>query len=291
MLYIIFNPAAGKGRAARHEAEVRAALQGVNLSYELHRTERAGHAQQLAATAAADDRYTALVAVGGDGTINEIVNGMLESNMPLGFIPIGTGNDWTKMLNLPPNQPSQAVQRLVAQNIRPVDVGVVNGRAFLNAVGCGLDAQIAIEALRPSRLRGVAVYLQALVRALKHYEVPRMRISCAGQSFQRRLLFAAISNGRCQAGGFWLTPDAQIDDGWFDLCICDNLRLDEIVRYVPKVMRGTHTSLRQVQMARVKEVLIESDDPLPVHVDGEILGAALHELHIEVRPSALRVLG
>ncbi len=291
MLYIIFNPAASKGRAIRHEAAVQAALRAADLPFELVRTEYPGHAQRLAAEAAASDRYTALVAAGGDGTINEIVNGLLGSGIPLGFIPIGTGNDWVKMLGLPPNRPLIAAQRLATAQVRAVDVGCANGRAFLNALGCGFDAQIAAEAARPSKLSGIAVYLLAILRALRHYSVPEMRVSFDGSTVHRRLLLVCASNGRYLAGGFRLTPDAQIDDGLFDLFICDYLRLDEIVRYVPKVLRGTHIRARQVQMARTKEVVIESTTPLPVHVDGEVIGTGLHSLHVELRPGALRVLG
>ena len=290
MLYVILNPSAQKGHAAQREQAVRAALQNAELPFELARTEFSGHAQQLAAAAAEQDRYSAVVAVGGDGTINEVVNGLLGSSTPLGLIPIGTGNDLVKMIDLPPNRPLLAAQRLRDGTPRPVDVGVANGRAFINGLGCGFDAQIAVENQRPSRLRGFAVYLVALLRALRHYQAPSMRVHFDGQTVEQPMLLTTIGNGRCHGGGFWVTPDAQLDDGQFDVCLCAAMRLDEILRHVPKVIRGKHTRLKQVRMARARQVTIESAAPVPVHLDGEILGAALQQVTVEIRPGAIKLL-
>jgi diacylglycerol kinase (ATP) len=290
MLYVIFNPHAQKGHAAQREQAVRAALQTVELPFDLVRTTHSGHAQRLAAAAAHSDCYRAVVAVGGDGTINEVVNGLLGSATPLGLIPIGTGNDLVKMIDLPPNRPLLAAQRLKAAVARPVDVGVANGRAFINGLGCGFDAQVAVENLRPTRLRGFAVYLVALMRALAHYQAPKMRVHFDGQIVEQRMLLTTVGNGRCHGGGFWITPDAQLDDGRFDLCLCEALRLDQIVRYVPKVLKGTHQGLKQVRMAHTTHVTIEAAAPVPVHLDGEILGAALQRVDVELKPGALHLL-
>jgi diacylglycerol kinase family enzyme len=117
-----------------------------------------------------------------------------------------------------------------------------------------------------------------------------MRVSWGAQVLEQRLLLAAASNGRCVGGGFWLTPEAAIDDGLLDLCLCDALRFDQVVRYVPKVLRGTHTRLQQVHMARATAITITSPDPLPVYADGEVLGAALHEVEIVLKPGALPIV-
>jgi len=290
MLFVIFNPNAGQGAAARREGAVRAALQAVELPFELVHTERVGHARELAAQAAAAHRYRVVVAVGGDGTINEVVNGLLGSDTPLGLMPIGTGNDFVKMIDLAPNQPKVAAERLRDGVVRPVDVGVANGRAFLDALGTGFAAQVTVETLRPTRLRGFAVYLVALVRALAHYKSPVMRVSYENQTIEQRMLLTAVGNGRCQGGGFWVTPDAIIDDGLLDLCVCGYMRTDEILRHVPKVLKGTHGRLKQVQMARVRHVTIEARAGMPVHLDGELLGIDVRHVDVEVRPGAITLL-
>jgi diacylglycerol kinase family enzyme len=136
----------------------------------------------------------------------------------------------------------------------------------------------------------VAVYTAALVRALVRYRAPRMRVAWNGNVLHKRLLLSAIGNGRCIGGSFWLTPDALVDDGLLDLCLIDALRLGEIARNIRKVLRGTHTELRQVHMARASAITITSSEPLPVHADGEVLSAALHEVEIVIKPAALRIL-
>ena len=287
---IILNPAANRGRAAHSHAAIASAFRAHDLPFDLLTTERKGHAQQLAAEAAGSDRYHAVVAAGGDGTINEIVNGLLHSDLPLGLVPLGTGNDWAKMWNLPPDRPHAAAERLRSATVRAVDVGCVNGRAFLNGVGVGFDAQIAIEAAQIRRLSGVAVYMAALLRALVRYRAPRMRVAWDGNVLHKRLLLSAVGNGRCIGGSFWLTPNALVNDGLLDLCLIDALRIDEIARHIGKVLRGTHTELRQVHMARAASITITSSDPLPVHADGEVLGAALQEVEIVIKPAALRIL-
>lgn len=269
---------------------MRAALAAAGLEFELVRTAYPNHARELAAAAAQENRYSAVVAAGGDGTINEVVNGLLGSATPLGLIPIGTGNDLVKLLDLPPDQPQVAAQRLRDGRIRPVDIGIANERAFINGLGCGFDAQVTVESRRPTRLHGFAVYLVALVRALANYQSPRMRVSFNDQTIEQRMLLVTVGNGRCHGGGFWVTPDALIDDGKLDLCVAAYMRLDEIVRNVPKVLKGTHTKLKQVRMAHVTEVTIESDAPMPVHVDGELLGTTLRRVDVQLRPGALNLL-
>lgn len=287
---IILNPAANSGRSARNRQAIDSAFRAHDLPFDLIMTERKGHAQQLAAEAAGSDRYGAVVAAGGDGTINEVVNGLVGSDLPLGCMPLGTGNDWAKMWNLPPNRPDVVARRLRDGTVRAVDVGCVNGRAFLNGVGVGFDAQVAADATRVTRLQGLSAYAVALVRVLARYRAPRMRVAWNNNVLHKRLLLAAIGNGRVIGGGFRLTPDAVVDDGLFDVCLVDALRVDKIVRHIPKVLRGTHTALRQVHMARTSTLTITSSDPLPVHADGEVVGEALHEVEIVIKPAALRML-
>lgn len=290
MLYVIFNPNAGRGVAARSEAAVRAALTAADLPFDLVHTARVGHARELAAQAVARDRYTAIVAAGGDGTINEVVNGVLGSATPLGLIPLGTGNDLVKMIDVPPDKPVQAAQKLRDRRIQAVDVGIANGRAFINGLGCGLDAQVTVESQRPTRLRGFAVYLLALARAVRNYSSPVMRIRFNNEVIERRLLLAAIGNGRCQGGGFWLTPDARFDDGLLDLCLCDHLRLHEIARYLPKVLRGTHTTIKPIRMARATTIEIEAMTPVPLHLDGEVISPAIQRVEVSIKPGALNLI-
>jgi len=290
MLFIVFNPNAGRGRALRDEGHLSAALRHHGLQYVLVRTARGGHARALAADAAQSGRYSAVVAAGGDGTINEVVNGLLGSDVALGVVPLGTGNDFCKILDLKPSRPDQAVRRLVEGAALPVDVGVANGRAFINGLGCGLEAQTTVEALRLTRLRGFAVYVLALLRALRSYRAPVMRVRLDGETVEYPMLAVSAGNGRCVGGGFWITPAAEIDDGRLDVCLIRDMPLHDIVRHLPKLLNGTHVGIPQVRMARVTDLVIESTAPVPVHVDGELLGTDLTRVEVTTLPGALRLI-
>lgn len=290
MLYIVFNPHAGRGRALHDEAQLIAALRRYELHYVLVRTARIGHAHELAADAARSGRYSAVVVAGGDGTLNEVVNGVLGSDVPLGIVPVGTGNDFCKVLGLQPGQIGEAVRRLAQGVALPIDAGRANGRAFINMLGCGLEAQTAVEALRLSRLRGFPVYVLALLRALRSYRSPMIRVLLDGETVEYPMLMVSAGNGRCVGGGFWVTPAAEIDDGRLDVCLVRDMPLHDILRHVPKLLNGTHTGLAQVRMARVTNLVIEPASPVPVHVDGELLGTALTCVEVTTLPGALRLI-
>lgn len=288
-LLVIFNPAAGRGVAAGYRSTVEHQLARSGLAFDFVATSAPGDAERLAQTAHTQG-YGAVVAAGGDGTINEIVNGLRHSALPLGLIPLGTGNDLAKMIGLRPNDSATAIARLRLAQPCAIDFGLANNRAFVNGMGIGFDAAIAVEAHKPSRLKGNLVYLQALLTTFRHYQAPVITATFNGHTTQRPRLLVAIGNGRCQGGGFWITPEAQINDGLLDVCLIDRLSPSELLRHLPKVLRGSHTKLRQVTMARTTHLQIDSATPLPVHLDGEILGTDLHHLTISIQAGALRVL-
>jgi YegS/Rv2252/BmrU family lipid kinase len=300
-ILVILNPWAGRGTAGRRRPELEAALRQAGAEHEVVTTHARGGATELA-WQGVERGFTRLVAVGGDGTINEVVNGIkgaeadLGRRAKLGIIPLGTGSDFVKSLvGVEPNDIASGVRRVMGDSVRPVDVGRVRvgddePRLFINALGMGLDAQVAAEALKLTKLKGLAVYLVAILRALANYKSHPMNVEYDGQRLHRRLLFASAANGRCQGGGFWLTPDASIDDGLLDLCLVDKMRLDEIIRHIPKVMEGTHTRLRQVTMARARQVAITSSAPIPVATDGEVIATDARSVTVETLPAAIDVL-
>jgi diacylglycerol kinase (ATP) len=298
---IILNPWAGRGTAGERRHELETYLQRAHVPFEIVSTHARGGATELA-WQAAEHGYGRIVAVGGDGTINEVVNGIKGAEAAsgkraqLGIIPLGTGSDFIKALDgVYPNDIAGGVERIAQGRVRTVDLGqarVGEGppRLFVNALGVGFDAQVAAEALKITRLKGIAVYLMAIIKALANYKAHPMVVEYDERRLSRRLLFAAAANGRAQGGGFFLTPDGKIDDGLLDLCLVDNLRLDEIIRHLPKVLDGSHTSLRQVTMGRSRHVTISCAAPMPVQVDGEILATDARQVTVELIPAALDVL-
>ncbi|HVH11488.1 MAG TPA: diacylglycerol kinase family protein [Longimicrobium sp.] len=292
--YVIVNPAAGQGAAARAVAVVEAELARVGAAHVIVQTSRRGEAAVLA-EAAAREGWPVVVAVGGDGTVHETVNGLMRAaeggvSVPLGIVGVGSGNDFARLAGVP-TDPAAAVRRLVTAEPRAVDVGRVNGRWFSNGVGIGLDARVAIEVDRGRRFRGIFMYLDALAKVLRVYRPPRMAVEVDGERVvDAPMTLVTAGNGGRHGGGFWICPDARIDDGLLDLCMCSQLGTLGILRFLPRVMRGTHTGASCVRMLRARRVRVTSPDALPVHADGEIIAESAHEVDIEIHPGRLRVL-
>jgi YegS/Rv2252/BmrU family lipid kinase len=299
--YAIVNPTAGRGAALRAWSVVRPILEGAGAEVELAETTRRGHAAGLA-EAAVRAGWPAVVALGGDGTVHEVANGILrasagrpEAAAALGVVPVGSGNDFALLAKVP-RDPAQAARRLLAGERRVdvgrVEVGGVGGRWFTNGVGVGLDARVAVEANRNRRLRGIGIYLWALARVLRSFRPPAVRVETdGGEVMERPLTLVTVGNGGRHGGGFWICPDAVIDDGLLDLCVCDGLSTLQVLRFLPKTIRGTHVGASCVHMRRVSRVRLTSEAPLAVHADGEILAEDAHELEISIEPGRLRLLG
>ena len=294
--FVILNPTAGRGAAARAWPAVRAALEAGGATVHLAETRAQGDATALAESAARDG-WPAVVAVGGDGTVHEVANGLLrastdaETAPAMGIVAVGSGNDFALLARVP-RDPAEAARRIASGAERRVDVGRVGERWFTNGVGMGLDAYVAVEANRNRRFRGMAIYLWALAKVLRRFRPPVIRVEIdGGEVMERPMTLVSVGNGGRHGGGFWFCPQARIDDGLLDVCACDGLGTLRILRFLPMVMRGTHVGESCVHMRTARRVRITSETPVPVHADGEILFEAARELEIEVAPGRLRLLG
>lgn len=303
--YVILNPAANRGRAAKLAPRLERAFARGGAPAELVLTRERGEAIELARAAAVAGR-SAVVAVGGDGIVHEVANGLLDAagespTIPMGVVSGGTGNDFVKMIGVPVALDA-AVERVVRGETRLVDAGRVTrwiatgGRAapwfFTNGIGLGFDAQVAVQASRIRRLSGLAVYAAAVLRVLGDLKAPRMRVAVDGREIaDRRLVLTTVANGGCHGGSFWLCPDAKVDDGLLDVLIGDARGVGEVAALIPRVMRGRHLTARGVELHRGTRVQISSDDPLPIHADGEIVARQVRELDVELLAGRLTVLG
>ncbi len=301
---VILNPAAGRGAAGQRRGELEAALSASGLDYSLVATHGRGGAIEL--TYQAIERgFTCVAAVGGDGTINEVVNGIVGSrrrgvgDATLGIIPLGTGSDFVKALDgFAGGDLHGAVRRLVAGKVRPVDVGqiaVTAGaqeleRVFINGLGAGIDAQVAVEVGKITWLTGIAAYMVASMRALASYKPGLMTVRYDGNELRRKLYFATLGNGRFQGGGFLLTPAGKIDDGLLDLCAVQSLRPDQVLRYYPKLLDGTHVELPVVTTAQARQIEISSPVPFPVATDGEVVATDATRVLVETLPGAISLV-
>ncbi|MEJ2732964.1 MAG: diacylglycerol kinase family lipid kinase [Anaerolineae bacterium] len=295
---VILNPIAGRGRGARVESELRRYLEAERIDFDLVHTARPWHAVELAEQAVGDG-FEIVVAAGGDGTMHEVVNGLMAASGggetgTLGIIPIGSGSDFAYTVGVPPNLQA-ACHRLAHGQVRIMDVGQITmpGRSvryFDNTLGIGFDGVVTVEALKVKWLRGLALYLPVVLKTVfLSLKVPRATIEYDGQTLALPALMICVANGPREGGGFLVAPQAQPDDGLFDLCIAREVgRLGQL-GLIPHFIKGTHVGLEPVTMARAKRVTISSPDDLVAHVDGEVLCTDGHRIECKVLPRRLRV--
>jgi diacylglycerol kinase (ATP) len=288
--FVIVNLLAGRGRCRRLWPSIERALRSSQLPFRHVFTQAPGAAIEIARRAAED--FSVVVAVGGDGTIHEVATGLMGSSAKLGIIPAGTGNDFVKMLGIPPKDPIGAIEILHSGLPRRVDVGRVGERYFVNGLGVGLDGAVAWRVWRSWRWPALApwIYLYAAVREALFFRSSDVEIVAPDWGASGRLLMVGASNGRYHGGDFLLVPHAEIDDGLFDVYMIADMAPFRRLREVPKTRRGEHITLPEVQIRRAPWVEIVSKKPLLGHLDGEPVEFPAGRLRVELLPKALEVI-
>jgi len=290
----LINPRAGRGRGAALARELPALVSARGMEADILATDKPGHAVELARRAA--DDHDAVVAVGGDGTAHEVVNGVAGSDAAFGLVPMGTGNDLALALGVP-GDPGTALDLIATGATRRIDLARFdddlpggNPRWFANSLGLGFEAQVTIESRKVKLLRGFPVYLWAVARALGGLRCPDLRITADGRELAGRRLLLCIGNGPRVGGGFWLTPEAKNDDGWLDVCIVEAMGRGSVMGRLPRALKGSHTGEAWATMLRAREIRIESSDGFPFHADGEVVDTARNRLTVKIVPGALKVI-
>lgn len=296
---VILNPWSGRGRGARDRLLVQRGLREAGIRHDFVETTGPGHALGLARDAALDG-VRRIVVAGGDGTIHEVVNGLMQAGLAddgatrcsLGVIPLGTGNDFAKLLNVYRLPPGPAAARVMRAEVRRFDVGLCLGEYFGNMMGAGFDAEVVRQANRVRRLRGGAVYLVSIYRTFVGFRPPELEVTSEAHSESGPMMMVAVAIGVAGGGTFYLTPQADPRDGLFDVCLIRRVALPTFLRAVPKVMKGTHGSMNEAELFRAPAVTIRSTDsrPLVVHLDGELRDTGAREVEITLEPGRLRVL-
>lgn len=287
-MLLIVNPEARHGETGPLVPVIEQLLQ--SAEYDLTLTTHMGHAAELAREA---QGYDLLVAVGGDGTVHEVLNGIMarpEGDRPaLGLIPTGSGNDTRRTLGVPEDI-AEATLALISGRRRRFDIGRCNGTYFNNSFAAGLDARVtakAVEYKATTRRAGLWLYFTALIHVLFNELYPhRVRLRWDDESDeQAEVLIVAATIGATYGGGFRITPDAVPDDGLLEVCLIDPLSLPQALVRLPFVVLGKHTGMKVVRMSRHRSVVIESDEPMPAQIDGEVMVG--NRFEVEVLPLAI----
>ena len=290
--HVILNPAAGGGAGRRLEDSVIRAFRTQGWSVELARTEGPGHARELAARAA-EDGVRRIVAVGGDGTVHDVANGMLRQRgaAQLGVVPLGTGNDFAKLVGMARHAPLRAVAQLAAARARRFDVGRVGDEYFVNSMGLGFGPEVVRVRNAMPGLKGLWSYVVPLPRAFFGYRAPLCEISSAEWRERGYVMMVEVCNGTTAGGAYRFAPGADPADGYFDVCLVRRVSLLRFLGAVPRVMRGTHLGMKEIKLFRTREVVLHTPDaPLLLHLDGELRALEQRQCSVRVEPGRLNVL-
>jgi YegS/Rv2252/BmrU family lipid kinase len=300
--FLVLNPASAGGRTHRNWPAIRAALGSAGVTFDLHRTTAEGDATHAVRDALAGG-YRTIVVVGGDGTLNEAVNGFFDpAGDPIGgeasiaLLPSGTGGDFRRVARIPSGL--DAAARLIASGSkRSIDVGRVDfadgkRRFFVNIADCGMGGEVVARINRSAHkrggVRGSAMFLGASLATLWGYTSRVARVEVDGVTSERDVRSVVIANGRYFGGGMRVAPDAELDDGRFDVVIIGETGRTRALTGIPSLYRGRHVRRREVQVHRARVVRVSCQDaPMLFDVEGEQVGTTPATL--TCLPSAIRL--
>ncbi len=297
---LIVNPNADLGRAWRWASDLRPVVEelgGADWAGTVYPT----HATELARQAALEG-YELVVAAGGDGTVHEIVNGLMqvpgESRPRLGVVPLGSGNDFAHNIGMNKNSILAARQVLTGQPHR-IDIGRLEdarGRVeyWDNTVGIGFDTTVTIRSRRIPLVRGFLIYLVAVLQTIiLNHEAPCLNVTTDQESWDEAMLMLVLCNGGREGGGFAVAPQARPDDEILNYMGVSRVSRPMMLRLLPEVMRGTHGRFKQVRMGVCRKMQVHSDRPLYIHTDGEIysgFGVDVRQVQFEILPGAIEAV-
>jgi YegS/Rv2252/BmrU family lipid kinase len=301
-LWIVLNPVAGKGKAITHLQEIKDYLEKFQQNYEIILTTGPGDALEIARNCPPED---AVIAAGGDGTCNEVVNGLLTRRKPprepplFGLLPIGRGNDFSSTAGVPP-EPEKALDIILQKNCRPLDVGFVKGgffpegRYFVNGLGIGFDTKVGFEAAKMKKIHSSLSYaLGAIITVAKYEPSPVIQIRYDDKEMTIPAAIVSIMNGRRMGGIFFMGPNALLDDGALDICTIRHPRSRmRLVKVVLKYPKGAQAECEETFMDRAVRFNLKAlEGGMAAHCDGETVCLDGKELDITCLPGALRLIG
>lgn len=299
-ILIIVNPVSGKGRGEQALPRMEKYFRESRVDFSIVKTERPWHAKEIA-KGTSREKIQCVVSAGGDGTTNEILNGLLEipekARPPLGVLCVGNGNDFAYGMGIPKDL-REGVKVVVEGYRKKIDVGRVKGglypqgRFFGNGVGIGFDAVVGFEAAKMKHISGFLSYaVAALKTVFLYYKPPLVQITTDSRTWTQRSLLISLMNGRRMGGGFLMAPDGNPSDGNLNYCIAGTMPKLKIFPMIVKFMKGTQIGHPVIQAGIFKRMRVKAlEGTLPAHADGETLCTQGQNLEIEIFPNAIEVI-
>lgn len=285
----IVNRTAGKGKCERLWPQIAAYLIGLGLNVKAEFTKGEGDAILLARTAASNGA-PAVLSVGGDGTLNEVVNGLVGyPETILGIIPAGSGNDFIRSLGVKPSDWQSACQIIASGNTKAVDLGQVNGRHFINVSGVGFDATVVncANTWGKQHFPTSLAYVAAVLKTLREFKPTRVTIQLDDQEIEDVSWLVVVASGQYFGGGMWIAPGADLHDGLFDVCVLGDLSKPAFLRAFPSIFSGKHLSHPAIKLYRARQVNVTAEHPMLVQADGEVISRT--PISFKVQKANLRV--
>jgi diacylglycerol kinase (ATP) len=293
-LKIIVNPTSGRGAGARSIRGIKEKLDAKKVPYDLVVTDKPWHAVELTKTAVKEG-YKIVVAVGGDGTANEVINGLMQAKLEklgtaaMGMLTVGRGNDFAFSMDIPIGL-DESLETLLANKRIPIDIGFVKGgdypqgRYFGNCIGIGFDAVVGFVAVKLKPLRGFPSYiLGALLTNYIYFKPPRIKAVFDTETLDDHFLMVSVMNGRRLGGGFMMAPNGNPNDALFDVCVTKKVSKGKVLELIPHFMKGDQYDYEPVRLIQTTTLKASAlDGTLPVHVDGETLCTEGKELDIKL---------
>ncbi len=285
-ILFVINPISGGKRKTSFKKQVLDVLDLEKFDPTFQQTRHANHATELALNAITEN-YDAVVAVGGDGTINEIGSALAGTNIPLGIIPEGSGNGLALYLGIPMNE-AAAIRRINKFEHVEVDCGIINSRKFFNIAGMGFDASVS-ESFANEKIRGPLGYLKSIINVLSNYKPKVYQLLIDGKVYERQAFMISVANSPQYGNNAYIAPQASINDGILDVCIVHKFPLYILPKMVFHLFNRSTDQSEYVEIIPGRNIQISTEDNNVVHVDGEPLNMA-NELEISIQPKSLKVI-
>ncbi len=286
VLFII-NPVAGGGRAKNLTSLIAEKMLANSIEFEIIETTKPKEATKIVEAAT----NNIVIAVGGDGTVNEVAKGLINRGSGiLGIIPGGTGNDMCKSLGLSMD-PNRAIETVINRKTKEMDIGLANGQCFLNIASVGFDAEVVKNTEKiKMKIKGKVAYILGVLVTLFNYKMKQTTIEIDNELFNKRMLLMAVGNGQYYGGGMKILPHAKIDDGYLDLCLVKDISNIKLLFLFPSIFKGNHLKhTKYVEIYKAKNIRIKTLGDVYLNLDGDLIHSE-KEVHFQLSEKKLKII-